>query len=89
MKIEVRKPTEEEIKLALRWDTWEEDTCQFPWYYFTKEITYIVEGEAIVTDNEGNKVQFGAGDWVIFDEDLECTWDIRKKIKRHYHFEEL
>ncbi|MDH5793723.1 MAG: cupin domain-containing protein [Candidatus Bathyarchaeota archaeon] len=29
---------------------------------------------------------FAAGDYVIFPKGLKCTWEIKKRIKKHYKF---
>ena len=59
---------------------------EFPWYYDEKETCYILEGNAVVTDNKGNKIEFGPGDWVEFEQGLECNWKILKTIRKKYRF---
>ena len=78
--MKVKKPTEEEIKLAQNWSTWGKEVSKFPWYYDDKETCYILEGEAVVIDKSGNSIKFKAGDWVEFEQGLECTWEIKKDI---------
>lgn len=80
----VRKPTLEEIKTATSWGTWSKEPSQFPWFYDEKETCYILEGEASVTDSEGNMIRFGPGDWVEFEEGLACNWIIRKAIRKRF-----
>ncbi len=84
--MKVKKPSQSEISEALSWGTWSRKPSEFPWYYDEKETCFILEGEARVTDNEGNSVAFGPGDWVEFEQGLECTWNIIKTIKKHYRF---
>ncbi len=86
--IHIEKPTEEKLeKLNVRsWPVWEKEVSEFPWFYDEKEICYILEGEVIVTPDNGTPVSFGQGDMVIFDEGLRCTWKINKSIRKHYQF---
>ena len=84
--MKVKKPTAQEIKEADSWGTWGKEPSEFPWFYNDKETCYILEGEATVTDNEGNTISFGPGDLVEFEKGLECTWKISKTIKKRYKF---
>jgi uncharacterized cupin superfamily protein len=80
----VRKPTPEEIKKAQSWGTWSKEPSVFSWSYDSPEICYILEGEANVTTANGSSISFGPGDWVEFEEGLECTWKISKTIRKKY-----
>lgn len=82
----VRKPSPDEINMAREWDTWEKEPSEFPWYYDQKETCYIIEGKAKVTAPDGSEIEFGAGDWVVFEPGLRCTWKITEKIRKHYLF---
>ena len=85
MKIEVRKPTEKEKKEASVWPVWEKEASSFPWHYGEKEICLILDGE--VTVKAGNEeISFRGGDYVIFPEGLDCTWNIKKAVRKHYKF---
>lgn len=83
MKIEVKKPTEEERRRAKSWPTWEKEPSTFSWEYDQKEACLILEGRSIVKTDEGN-VEFGAGDFVTFPKGLKCTWEIKERIRKHY-----
>ena len=83
----VRKPTPEEINTATSWGTWSKEPSIFSWSYDEKETCYILEGEATVTDKEGNSIHFGPGDWVVFEEGLTCTWNIGKTIRKRFRME--
>lgn len=87
MKIEVRKPTAEELKrLGVEdWPIWTKEVSTFDWYYDDRETCYILEGEVTVR-YEGGSVSFQAGDLVIFPKGLKCTWEIRKAVRKHYSF---
>ena len=85
MKAKVRKPTKEESKEADCWPIWEKEESEFPWEYFEQETCLILEGKAVVKTPDGT-IEFGAGDYILFPEGLKCTWQIKKKIKKHYKF---
>ncbi|MFA5925391.1 MAG: cupin domain-containing protein [Parcubacteria group bacterium] len=87
MKIEVKHPTAEEIKMAESWPTWEKEPSEFSWKYDRKETCLILEGAAEVISDDGNEsAGFGKGDWVIFESGLSCVWKISQKIKKRYKF---
>jgi len=85
MKPKVKKPTENESKEAASWTIWEKEESEFPWEYSEKETCLILEGKAAVKTPE-ETIEFGAGDYVVFPEGLNCTWEIKKKIRKHYKF---
>ena len=85
MKIEIKKPTEEEIKKAKEWGIWEKEVSEFPWQYNEKETCYILEGEVEVKTDE-ETVKFKKGDWVVFPQGLKCTWKITKQVRKYYKF---
>ena len=81
----VKKPSPEEESKAKAWPTWECEPSEFDWAYTQTETCLILDGEVTVTDGE-NEVSFGEGDWVVFPVDLECTWKIKKLVRKHYNF---
>ena len=83
MKIEVRKPTQKEREEAKNWPIWEKEKSTFPWEYDMKETCLILEGRAKV-NSEGDNVEFGASDYVVFPKGLKCTWKIKERIRKHY-----
>jgi uncharacterized protein len=85
--IVVRKPTAEEEKQMKRCPTWEKEPSNFPWHYDEKETCLILEGEASASAS-GQTVAFGPGDLVIFPEGIDCNWNVKKKIRKHYKFGE-
>jgi uncharacterized protein len=86
MTIEIRKPSEEEKKIAEGWSTWTKEVSEFDWSYSEKETCLILKGKAKVTSKDGETVSFGAGDFVIFPQGLECTWKILEAIEKKYKF---
>lgn len=87
MKIEIRKPTPEELeeKGINKWSIWTCQPSKFDWHYDDRETCYILEGEVTVkTDSE--IVNFGPGDIVVFPKGLSCIWEVKKAVKKHYNF---
>ena len=68
------------------WPTWSKEVSTFPWSYSDKETAYILEGNVIVTSNTGESISFGPGDLVIFEAGLNCTWDVKSPLRKHYQF---
>jgi len=81
----VKKPSDEEIETCRAWPIW---TCQpstFDWSYTEKETCLLIKGKVTVTDGT-DSVSFGPGDFVVFPEGLECTWQVNEAVKKHYNF---
>ena len=72
MKIEVKKPTEEnlESKNVTSWPIWEKEVSRFDWHYDSIEECYLLEGEVVVETEDGNSVEFKKGDFVTFPKGL-------------------
>jgi len=86
--IRVEKVSKDKLKEmgVSAWPIWEKEASRFPWAYDQMEMCYILEGDVTVETKDGKKVTFGAGDFVTFPSGLECTWDIRKPVRKHYNF---
>lgn len=82
LKPTVRKPTKNEQNEAGSWPIWEKEESEFPWEYSEQETCLILEGKAAVKTPD-ETIEFGKGDYVVFPEGLKCTWQIKKKIKKH------
>jgi uncharacterized cupin superfamily protein len=85
MKPAVKKPTYKEQQEAQAWPIWTKEESTFPWEYDEKETCLILEGKAAVKCHQG-VVEFSAGDYVVFPAGLNCIWEIKEKIKKHYKF---
>ena len=81
----VKKPGEEEIAKCKTWPIWECEPSTFDWAYTQTETCLILEGDVTVKDDNG-QVSFGPGDMVTFPVDLECTWQVKKPVRKHYNF---
>ena len=88
MKIEIQKMNEEEIEKrnVKSWPIWKKEISRFDWYYDDTEECFLLEGKVIVETQDGEKVEFGKGDYVTFPKGLSCVWDIREPVKKHYTF---
>lgn len=84
--MKVKKPSDDEIAGTGSWEIWNKEPSEFPWFYDEKETCYILDGHAMVTDPQGNSIQFGPGDWVEFEQGLECRWKIDIAIRKRYKF---
>ena len=68
------------------WPIWTKEHSEFPWTYDATEVCYLLDGQVIVTPQDGQPVQFGAGDLVTFPQGLNCTWVILQTVRKHYNF---
>ncbi|CAN0500180.1 unnamed protein product [Ectocarpus sp. 12 AP-2014] len=96
-----KNPSEKEIKAlgARSWPTWGCGVSKFPWTYEAThpapppppqgtEICLILEGDVTVTpDDDRDTVEIGVGDLCVFPDGMNCTWDVRAPVKKHYKFE--
>jgi uncharacterized cupin superfamily protein len=84
----VKKPTAAETATAKKWPVWEHPAATFEWFYTQKEKCLILQGKVTVRSAGGkDSVSFGVGDWVEFPKDLECVWEIKEAVRKHYEFE--
>jgi uncharacterized cupin superfamily protein len=83
--IVVRKPSEQEKQRCKSWPIWKCEPSTFDWAYTEKETCLLIEGRVTVTDGR-DSVTFGPGDFVIFPNDLECTWNVHEPVKKYYNF---
>ncbi|MCD6134765.1 MAG: cupin domain-containing protein [Candidatus Omnitrophica bacterium] len=87
-KIKVERPAPQKLQElgVSRWPVWEKEVSRFDWYYDTQEVCYFLEGKVVVEEEGGEKVEMGKGDLVTFPPGLECVWDIKKAVEKHYNF---
>ena len=45
-----------------------------------------MEGKVVVETEDGERMEFGKGDFVTFPKGLSCIWDIKEPVKKHYNF---
>jgi hypothetical protein len=46
----------------------------------------VLEGEVVVTPKDGEPVTIEEGDLVTFPAGMECVWEIKSAIRKHYTF---
>lgn len=68
------------------WPIWEKEQSEFPWHYDSAETCFFLEGDVVVTPEDGDPVEVGKGDLVTFPAGMSCTWKVRKAVKKHYSF---
>ena len=68
------------------WPVWTKEVSEFPWHYDEEETCYFLEGDVVVTPENGAAVEMGKGDLVTFPKGMSCTWKILKGVKKHYRF---
>lgn len=85
--ITVRKPSQDELdELGVGgWPIWACDCSTFDWHYDQQETCYVLEGQVTVTAGPA-QVSFGAGDFVVFPEGLDCVWDVTSPVRKRYKF---
>lgn len=71
---------------VMSWPVWSKEVSTFPWTYDSEETCYFLEGDVIVTPEDGEPVRMGAGDLVIFPTGMSCTWEILKSVRKYYKF---
>jgi len=71
---------------ARSWPIWTKEVSEFPWEYDEQEICLFLEGEVLVTADDGEQAHFGKGDLVTFPVGLKCTWKVIQPVRKHYRF---
>ena len=86
--IHVEKPSKEKLQLldVEAWPIWKKEVSEFDWEYDETETCYLLEGEVVVTPDNGRPVSFGKGDLVIFPVGMKCRWKITRAVRKHYRF---
>jgi uncharacterized cupin superfamily protein len=87
MKIQIYKPQKEDLERrgVLSWPIWEKEVSRFDWHYDSIEECYLLKGKVVVETEDGEKVEFGKGDFVTFPRGLSCSWDIKEPVRKHYN----
>ncbi|MCP4675513.1 MAG: cupin domain-containing protein [Deltaproteobacteria bacterium] len=83
-----RGPSEDRLaSLEVRsWPIWTKESSEFPWTYDAEETCYFLEGNVMVTTEDGEQVKMGAGDLVTFPRGMSCTWKVDLPVRKHYTF---
>lgn len=86
-KVVITKLSLEEIdKRGIRkWPVWTKEVSRFDHVYDGDEECLFLEGEVVIETREGS-FDIRPGDFVVFKDGLECVWDVKKPVKKHYFF---
>ena len=81
-----QKPSRERLEQVgvFSWPIWSCEVAQFPFSYDQREVCYLLEGEVVVTPDNGAPLEIEAGDLVIFPAGMNCQWDVLKPVQKHY-----
>ncbi|KAL0459340.1 UNVERIFIED_CONTAM: hypothetical protein Slati_0561200 [Sesamum latifolium] len=72
------------------WPKWGCSPGKYELKFDAQETCYLVRGKVKVYPKkpaEGEVVEFGAGDLVVFPKGLSCTWDVSVAVDKHYKFD--
>ena len=86
-RVKVERPDAERLK-SLKissWPIWTKEPSTFDWHYDEPETCYFLEGDVTVNTAYG-EIAIGKGDLVSFPQGLDCTWHVRKAVRKHYNF---
>jgi len=86
--VKIEKLSEDKLKDmgVFSWPIWEKEVSRFDWHYDDTESCYILKGKVTVEPKGGKAVSFGAGDFVVFPQGMDCVWDIKENVRKHYNF---
>jgi hypothetical protein len=87
MEIKVEIPLQRmlEERKVRSWPIWEKEVSRFDWHYDSTEECYLLEGKVVVETRDGNRVEFGKGDFVTFPKGLSCIWNVQELVRKHYN----
>lgn len=71
---------------VLNWPIWSKEASEFPWTYDESETCYFLQGDVVVTPDDGEPVAMAKGDLVTFPAGMSCTWKIQSAVRKHYRF---
>lgn len=87
MKLTIKQLSEDDFrKMGIyEWPIWEKEISVFDWNYDELEQFYVIEGEISIKIEDEN-YQIKPGDFVECPKGLKSRWEIKKAVKKHYHF---
>jgi uncharacterized cupin superfamily protein len=84
--VESISPDDANERGILAWPVSRRGVSRYSWRYDATEVCYLVTGQARIETEDGN-VEVESGDLITLPAGLECTWDIREPIAKHYRVE--
>jgi uncharacterized cupin superfamily protein len=81
-----QKPSRERLEQlgVFSWPVMNREVSEFSLIYEEREVCYLLEGEAVVSPEDGAPVELTAGDLVVFPAGLSCRWDVLKPVCKHF-----
>ena len=64
---------------------WSCEVGSFTWEYTWDETICFLEGEATITDSQGNSETYGTGDLFFVPIGTKTTWDVTKPVRKVFH----
>ena len=64
---------------------WTCESGSFNWDYTWDETIYFIEGEAIITDQDGNSDTYRAGDFFFVPTGTKARWEVVKPVRKVFH----
>jgi uncharacterized cupin superfamily protein len=86
IKVEKLSKVELEKRGVYAWPIWTKEASRFDWSYDSVEECLFLDGDVTVETKDGKRVSFGKGDFVTFPKGLDCTWNVKKAVRKHYNF---
>ncbi len=86
-RITVERPDDQRLKAlnVSSWPIWTKEPSTFEWHYDDQETCYFLEGDVVVTTSDGD-VTMRQGDLATFPKGLDCTWQVKQAVRKHYRF---
>ncbi len=86
-RISKKKPDQAELDRmgVSNWGIWTCEPSTFDWHYDQTETCYMLEGEVTVKTSK-QEVSIQPGDLVTFPQGLDCVWEVKSPIRKHYKF---
>jgi uncharacterized protein len=84
--VESISPDDAHQRGILDWPVSKRGVSRYSWHYDSAEICYLVSGAARIETEDGN-VEIEVGDLVTLPAGLDCVWDIREPVAKHYQIE--
>ena len=87
MRIQIEQYDKEELARqgVFAWPIWTCEVSVFDWHYGQEEPCYLLAGE-ITVKTKYEEVTIRPGDYVTFPRGLDCTWTVKKPVRKHYTF---
>ncbi len=85
MEIQIKKLSNSDIsKMGIsNWPIWEKEISKFEWTYDEEEQFYLIEGKVSIIAGE-KEYEILPGDFVTCPKGLDCNWEIKENVKKHY-----